>query len=161
MDLDDETILILAGGALLVGLLVRHKIMSAAAGEPIPSTASGYATPATGGATYQPPAGAATPTTPTTPTTPPATNTADPAAEAAFWSDARAMQEDYYNQQVADLKARVASGALVPGTPDYESHLRYVANIRGGVATLDSELAKLAAQGLSGPRGGRRLRLVR
>ena len=50
------------------------------------------------------------------------------------------------------------AGQIQAGSPDYVSARDYIANIKGGVATKEAELATLASSGLGGRRP--RLRLV-
>ena len=68
------------------------------------------------------------------------------------------MQGELYDRAVADLRSAVASGQIQAGSPDYASARDYIANIKGGVATKEAELATLASTGLGGRRP--RLRLV-
>lgn len=172
----DEQILILAGGAVIVGLIVHRKLTdmgvigSADDGEPgagstwSPAPLPYY--PPAGSTTpplYNPPA-AAPPAPPPPPPPPPPVQQSAAEANAAFdaaMKVARAQQEADYQRQVAELRARVAAGEVVPGSDYYNSTLDYLANLRGGVATKDAEREALRQAGFAG--GGRRrghLRLV-
>lgn len=167
----DETILLIAGGGVAAFLIYRHVRQAVDAGEdpfvltpflttPPPVIAPGATLPAA----TSPPSSTAPPPSSTAAVTPPAAAAA--ASNAAFDAQeaaARADQASYFDQAVADLKRRVASGEVTPGTPYYNSTLEYLSTLPGGVATKQATLAQLAAQGLAGatrrPRGDH-LRLV-
>jgi hypothetical protein len=164
----DETLLVLAGGALVLGLVIRHRI-SAAAGAAAPAGLKAGASAANPVA-YSPVSTIAPPTPPLTPpgappaastpppaavpppATPAATAAASNAAYEAQEAQAHQAQQDYYESAVADFKARVDRGEVAPGSPYYDSTVAYLANIRGGVATAAEERAKLRAAGLAGRR---------
>lgn len=159
----DETILMLAGGALLVGVILHRKFTAPAdqldegTGGQWPWGPGGWVddTPPIGGPVSPP--SSATPVSPTPPIgAPPApsmTAAQQNTAFAAQEAQAHAQQQADYDQQVAELRARVASGAVTVGSPYYVSTLAYLANLRGGVATAEAELAKLHQAGLAGARG--------
>lgn len=169
MKLDDETLIILAGGAVIVGLVAYHRMRG---GEIEPAVPLGPAlspyplypiSPAGPTAALSP-----TPLTPAPPT-PAATSTPPPAsaptaAQNQAFNDAsaaaHAQQDADYAAGVADLKARVDRGEVQPGSAAYNSAVDYLANLRGGVATYDAERAQLRAEGLAGRRRRVNLRLV-
>jgi hypothetical protein len=165
----DETVLLLAGGALALGVIVHRKLAADAAALQGDDTAAAgsdwfeaWSTPAPGGATWPAPAAPAAPAAPgpvvasSPPTTAPAPT---PAETNAAYADQRAaaiaLQQSDYEAQVAELRARVASGAVTVGSPYYDSTMAYLTNMRGGVATAAAELDKLHAAGLAGARGPR------
>jgi hypothetical protein len=162
----DSTLLLIAGGVIVAGLALRHQLDTAAAAaaaapgrglnpRPVfgPAPAAGPTiTPPTPPLTVNSPAAAppAAATPPPAATPAPATPAASNAAYEAQEAAARALQAQDFADQVAALKARVASGEVSPGSPYYESTLAYLANMRGGVATAAAERELLRAAGLAG-----------
>lgn len=157
------------GLAAVVGLVMARRKADAAAAappaalSPYPSIPSGgYKPPVMTAPGYMPPVvGAAPPPVVVAP--PPVVVAPAPAvvigqtaaqANAAFdaaMASAHAMQRDDFNQGVAALQARVASGEISTSSPQYRETFDYLANLTGGVATQAAEAAKITAAGLPPP----------
>lgn len=163
----EEHIALLAGAAVLAGLILHHRltqgdVLDGGALDPGgvmplgPYPAPLPVTPAGPGVVAPPPVAPPAP--------PPLTAAQIAQGNADFNEDmaaGRQWQRDEFGRGVEDLKARVASGEVAVGSPQYVSTMDYLANLRGGVATKAEGFADLATAGLgSGRRGRARLRLV-
>lgn len=65
-----------------------------------------------------------------------------------FTAAGRQWQRDEFEDQSAALAAKVASGTVDRSSPEYRSQVDYLANLVGGVASYDVQMAKLKAMGL-------------
>lgn len=74
--------------------------------------------------------------------------TAPTAQDPLGTAGARQWQKDSFAFEAANLAALVASGQVDKSSDAYRSQLDYLANLTGGVATRDAEMAKLKALGL-------------
>jgi hypothetical protein len=61
---------------------------------------------------------------------------------------AQQWQKDTFSFESANLLSLVQAGKIDTNSADYQSKLNYLANLTGGVATRDAEMAKLKAMGL-------------
>jgi hypothetical protein len=73
---------------------------------------------------------------------------AEPNAAGLYTAGSAQWQKDTFASEAAALAAKVAAGGVDQSSPEYQSKLAYLANLTGGVATADQEMAKLKAMGL-------------
>lgn len=128
--------------------------------QPLPASATGapiVSQPAAPAPPLLAPVVVLAPPVPIAPAAPSAAAASAAAAAAAAQNDdfarsmvqARAEQAALYDREVARLAQDLASGALPRGSADHKSALAYLANLKGGVATYQAELDKLASAGLT------------